>query len=247
MSNKVIDPRAAERRRSLLLMIGAALAVVIIAAGVIFWAIKDKKDSPAAAKLPAGTAQPTVLTGEAFRLTAAPKGTTPKAVVTLIEDFQCPACDAFEKQFGPTLEKLQSNPDVAFDYTPISFLDGSSSTFYSSRAANASVCVAEATGKDGNFDIWYKFHNELYNNQPPEGGDGLPDSDLITMAKDAGAGDLTKCITGGDYGNWVRDHTKRVKFQSTPTVRINGQDVDLQTIATPADLENKILAAAGQK
>ncbi|MFM9379090.1 DsbA family protein [Gordonia sp. VNK21] len=242
--NRVIDPRAAERRRSLLIMIISAIVLIAVAAVVIIWAVnKDSDDTDAVG----GSEVPTVVTKDgAIRVTKAPAGTDPAAVVTLIEDFQCPACHQFETSYGPTLAKLAENPNVAIDYKTITFLDnGGSTTKYSSRSANASLCVAEATGKDGDMSTWLKFHNLLFQNQPDEGGEGLSNAKLKELAKEAGAPDVNSCIDDKSYGQWLQQQNDAVvsdsSFAGTPTVKINGKKVEL---STPEAFEAAVLAAA---
>ena len=100
------------------------------------------------------------------------------APVTLqaVEDFQCPICQQFESTNADLLRSYRDGDQVAVEYRPIAFLDRMSSTEYSTRALNASMCVLEDAGKDA----WLKYHQSLYANQPPENGAGLPDSDLST-------------------------------------------------------------------
>ena len=47
----------------------------------------------------------------------------PKAVLSLYEDFLCPACGDFEQQFGPTVNKLIDTGAVAADYYMVAILD----------------------------------------------------------------------------------------------------------------------------
>lgn len=239
----VIDPRQAERRRSLIYKIGAAVVLIIIAVGVTFWAINHNKDSASA-----GSDTPTVMRPDgSIRITSAPAGTEPKVVITTVEDFQCPGCRAFEQSFGGTLAELEKNPQVAVDYHPVAFLDRMSTTNYSSRAMNASTCVAENTAKKGDWSIWLKFHNLLFANQPEEGGAGLPDSELISLAKQAGADSdyMTTCIENNQFGQWVAkqtaDTTNNSEFPGTPWIRINGQQFDPQ--AGPRGLTDAVNAA----
>lgn len=228
-SRTVVNPREAERRRSLMYKIGALIVLIIIAGGVTYWAVNNNKDSESTT---GGSATPTVMTNDAVRITKAPKGTEPKAVVNIVEDFQCPACQSFEQSFGGALNELAQNSQVAIDYHPIAFLDRMSSTNYSSRAMNASVCVAESTAKEGDWTKWLTFHNALFAQQPSEGGSGLPDSDLIRIARDAGAEGITDCINNNQFGQWVAkvtgDVTKNPDFQGTPWVRINGETFNAQ-------------------
>ncbi|NDK90679.1 thioredoxin domain-containing protein [Gordonia desulfuricans] len=227
MANKprkpVVDPRAAERRRSLFMKIGTVVAVVVIAVVVFVAIVLTNKSSTGDATAPS------VATGDAFRITAAPAGTTPAVTVTILEDFQCPACKQFEQLYGDALAQLRTNPKVAVDYRPIAILDRMSTTDYSTRAANASACVAESTKGANNFEVWLKFHNLLYLNQPTEGGAGLTDSQLTTYANQAGAQNISDCVNDGQFKSWVADQTKSADVTATPTVRINGKDVELST------------------
>ncbi|MBM7365754.1 DsbA family protein [Gordonia hydrophobica] len=228
-SRTVIDPREAERRRSLLYKIGAVVVLVAVAAGVVIWAVSHNSDGPSTT---GGSATPTVL-GEngAITITKAPKGTDPKVTVRLVEDFQCPGCGSFERTYRSTIDKLAENPQVAIEYTPIAFLNSMSTTDYSSRAMNASTCVAESTAKDGDWTTWLKFHALLFEKQPAEGGSGLPDSDLISMAREAGADGITECINNNQFGQWVTKTTQTVtsnpEFTGTPWVRINDQKFEV--------------------
>ena len=42
----------------------------------------------------------------------------PKIVLSLYEDFLCPHCGQFEKEFGPTVSTLVDSGVVAVDYSP---------------------------------------------------------------------------------------------------------------------------------
>ncbi len=91
---RVINPRDAERRRSIIIRVAATAVVVIVAAAIGIGLIVSKDDSTSSG----GTAAPTVATDTgAFRVN---QPAAPKATLTLIEDFQCPACNAVEAPFG---------------------------------------------------------------------------------------------------------------------------------------------------
>ncbi len=229
----VVDPRVAERRRSLYIKIAAAVVLIAVAVGIGTWAVLSNKSSTG------GSAAVSVATDNAYRITTAPAGSDP-VKLTIIEDFQCPACRQFEQQFGPVIAELRQNPKVAVDYMPIAFLDRMSTTDYSSRSANASACVAESTAKNGDWTTWLKFHDSLYANQPEEGGAGLSDDELNNLAKQAGAQNIKQCITDRQFGGFVEETTKKANATGTPTVRINGQDVQL---STPEALRDAVLNA----
>uniref|UniRef100_UPI002B267555 DsbA family protein n=1 Tax=Nocardioides sp. TaxID=35761 RepID=UPI002B267555 len=103
----------------------------------------------------------------------------------------------------------------------IAFLDRASTTEYSSRALNASACVMEAADTD----VWKDFHRQMFLQQPPEGGAGLPDSELIRIADDAGAGNIETCVDDRTYDDWVEATTAASGddgINSTPTVLVDG-------------------------
>ncbi|MFW0783980.1 thioredoxin domain-containing protein [Gordonia sp. CPCC 206044] len=228
----------AERRRSLFIKIGAAVVLIAVALGLGLWAILSNESSTGDA------AQVTVATDtNAYRVTNAAAGSTPPAVLTIVEDFQCPACKQFETQFGPVLSELRNNPAVALDYTPIAILDRMSTTEYSSRAANASACVAQSTAGGGDFSTWLAFHNALYAQQPEEGGAGLADAQLNSIANEAGAQNVRQCIDDRQFGDWVTETTQKTAASQTPTVKLNGQELQL---TTPDALRDAVLQAAAK-
>lgn len=233
----IVDPRAAEKRRSLFMKIGAGVAIIVIAAVVAVAVIWSNESSTGDATAP------TAATGSAFRITAAPASTKPAVTVQIFEDFQCPVCKQFEQVYGSALAQIRANPKVAVDYQPVAILDAQSSTEYSTRAANASACVAEST-KGDNFAIWLKFHTLLYDNQPSEGGAGLTDDQLASYANQAGAKNVKDCITGGQFKDWVTQETKDSGVQGTPTIKINGEDFNFSQ-STPEQFLAQVNAAAG--
>lgn len=164
-----------------------------------------------------------------------------KVVVRVVADLQCPACKQFEKRNAKTLEDATKNGTAIIEYDVISFLDRASSTQYSSRAANASYCVA---GQDhSKYQGWFAA---MFEQQPAEGGSGLPDSKLIEIAKHAGYTDpaVAQCITDRTYDTYLRDKTKRVlngDVNATPTVFVNGKKLDSSQLSD--GLEAAIAAA----
>ncbi|GAA1458868.1 DsbA family protein [Williamsia maris] len=236
----VTDPRADERRRSLLIKVAATVVVVVVAVAIGVWLIVTKDDGTSTSASPAGpiasgtagsSSTPSVVTDTgAYRVD---KVTSPKATLTLIEDFQCPACKQFESIFGDAIKQIRGNSQVAVDYKPIAILDRMSSTKYSTRAANASACVAEATAGDGDFATWLAYHDELYAQQPEEQSSGLTDEQLTSIATDAGApASISKCVDDGQYSGWVTEQTQKAAqngLQGTPQVELNGKVVELST------------------
>jgi protein-disulfide isomerase len=110
---------------------------------------------------------------------------------------------------------------------------------YSSRASNAAYCVA-----DENKDAFRRFHAALYAQQPQEGVGPFPDnSRLIEVARQAGVGGpVPDCITGGKYVDMAKGMAAAAGVNSTPTIRINGEDY---SPTTPDALITKIKEIVG--
>jgi hypothetical protein len=134
------------------------------------------------------------------------------------------ACANSEKTYGGQIAQLVEQGDVTLESHTISILDRpSQGTRFSTRSASAMYCVAE--------------------NQPDKGGSTLGDTGIISVARDASAGDETAaCIEDGTYMKWVTAMTAITPTQgghsiSTPTVIINGE-----IVTTTGDFEKDILA-----
>ena len=165
-----------------------------------------------------------------FDYTAADAGGSERAnpvVVTVTEDFQCPACRDFEQRSGAFLEDLVESGNITINYRPISFLDRSSTNGYSSRAANAAMCVLDVGGAGG----YKKFHDLLYSNQPVEFTAGPSDAELIAGASQVGVAVVDSCVQKKRYGPWLKKaYNAAVKdgFRGTPWVRVGGKTVESQ-------------------
>ena len=89
--------------------------------------------------------------------------------VAVYEDFMCPFCGQFEAASRDALEKQVEAGKVQIQYHVLNFLDDSSTTKYSTRAANALAVVLDTSGPE----VAKKFHDLLFENQPAEGSAGL--------------------------------------------------------------------------
>ena len=231
-----------KNRRTLIQIVVAVVLIALVAAIALFIVNKDSTSgdaSPAAGSGASTGAQltPSSLTDDGAIRFGNPDATT---VISVVEDFQCPACKNFESISGSTLQQLADAGNVAVGYRPISILDRfSNGTMYSTRAASAAVCVAE-----NDRDNWMNWHTAMFEQQPSEGGTGLTDDELVAIAAAAGADSpaVASCITDGSYTDWVTTQTQSVLgegINGTPNVRVNGTD-----IANPTP-ENILTAAAG--
>lgn len=139
-------------------------------------------------------------------------------------DFMCPACNAFEGQFGERLQTAAANDEITLNIHPISILDRlSQNTQFSTRAAGAAYCVADAAP-----DAFLDYFNLLFERQPAENSPGLSDDELAALAEEVGAGAAADCIADGTYMDFVGDQTEAHDIGGTPTVEINGERIDLQ-------------------
>jgi protein-disulfide isomerase len=138
-------------------------------------------------------------------------------------DFLCPYCKRFELSAGPVLAKLMSERQARVAYHPMNFLDEASTTNYSTRAAAASGCAADQ-------DRFLDYAHALFTAQPPEGGPGLTDTDLVELGRAAGLDfeKLSACVSAGTYLDWppyVTAQAMAAGVQATPTVLVAGTPV----------------------
>ncbi len=203
-----------QRRRALIL--GGVLGVLLLIVIGIIYGINSRSDTSGKAATPPGGVTDTygVVVGDA----SAPK------TITVYEDFQCPICRDFE---ATTRDKVAAAVDagkVKVDYRMVAFLDRASTTNYSSRALNAAAVVLDTSG----VDVFRKFHDLLYENQPEEGSAGLSDAKLIEYAVQAGAKEsaVRPGIEGDDFHQWTINATDQMSkngVNGTPTVFIDGK------------------------
>ena len=104
-------------------------------------------------------------------------GDGPDRLDTFI-DFMCPVCGQFEQVYGEEIQGLADDGTITLGIHPISILDSrSQGTEFSTRAANAMYCVAEADA-----DAATPFMAAMFANQPTEGVAGLTDDQLLEIA-----------------------------------------------------------------
>jgi protein-disulfide isomerase len=216
------DLKSAGRSSSRLVPIAATAVVVVFAVALVFYIVHHKKPAPV-----------TSGSGDAVRVTSSklvtqPGTGNPKAVVSFYEDFLCPACGNFERNFGPTVSKLIDIGAIAADYSMVAILDSPRNQNYSSRAGAASLCVA-----DESIDAYRRFHTALYSQgiQPDERATSFPDNaKLIELAREAGvAGKVPDCINSGKYLAKVTGAAAADKINATPTIKINGNEYEPTT------------------
>lgn len=235
-ATKVAAARAAaersqhRRRRSVAAALAVVVLLLVVGVGALVQAGRDGSTATAAA--PRGT------TGTAGQ--SIPVG-RPQAPVTVAvyEDFQCPACKAFEQSTGATLTSLVDQGKVRVDYRPIAILDRFSSTEYSTRALSAAGCVVDQAP-----NAYTAFHDALFAEQPAENSAGLTDARLAEVATRAGAPAAASCITDRRFTGWagrVTDQSSKDQVTGTPTVLVAGKALD---DTSPQGLQAAVAAAA---
>ena len=208
--------QAQARRRTVMVQAGVAALVVVVVLAVTVAILRAQDGTEPSAVPPEVDDQGALVLGN------------PEAAVTVqvVEDFQCPACRAFEAANGDLLRSYVEGDEVQVAYRGIAFLDRASSTDYSSRSLNASACVMAEGG-----DVWSRFHRSLFEQQPPEGGEGLSDDQLVRLAEAAGADEdaVRTCVDDGTYADWVASTTTQAGddgVDGTPTVYVNGEELE---------------------
>jgi protein-disulfide isomerase len=208
--------RRARRQRTLVVAITAAVVVALVV-GVGIVVQRSRSQAAENAQGPAGLSD---RGGLVLGDDAAP------VTVTTYLDFMCPACEQFETENAALLDELRGKGTVRVEYVPIAILDRySSGTRYSTRSAGAAYCVA---GSDP--DLVPLFVSALYENQPEEGGTGLPQEQLEQIAGVIGVSDAGRqCITDRTYDGYaanVTDQASQDGVQGTPTVLVDGTFLD---------------------
>ncbi|WP_137147090.1 thioredoxin domain-containing protein [Mycolicibacterium sp. CR10] len=231
--NARYDLKAADRKRNVFIQIGLTAIVVIFAVALVLYIVMGADDKPTA-----GEADP-IRVASTTSLIKKEGTDEPKAVVSLYEDFLCPACGNFEQQFGPTIGKLIDSGAIAADYYMVSILDRPQNDNYSSRAGGAAYCVASESN-----EAFRRFHAALYAQQPSESGAAFPDNArLVEVARQAGAaGTVPECINKGTFVDMVTGLAAATEVKATPTIRINGEDYQP---STPDALVAKIKEIVG--
>ena len=170
---------------------------------------------------PRPTSQPTAVTdpgGIGIKATAAGE---PAQVVVFL-DFMCPACRSFEERYGPQLDSLRNEGKLTVEYRALPFLDRfSSGTNYSSRSAAAAACVVDQSP-----DKYKAFVDSLYKNQPAENSKGLDNATLEKLATEAGAADISSCVSDKTYRPFVAFGGATATtsgVNATPTVFVDGK------------------------
>jgi protein-disulfide isomerase len=234
------------RRARLLSLVAVGIVVVLVVAVVVAIVLASGGDDDSEVTFP----EQTVLTTEGDPASGGfLVGEEGPVQLVVYEDFQCPACRAFEAESGALIAELAAGDRVSVVKRPISILDRvTGDAIYSTRSAAAAACV----GSTGDDEAYAAFTEFLFAEQPDEAsaGGGLSDERLTELAEAAGA-DVADCIAEGTYLSWAAATTeaagRELERLSTPTVVVDGEVVTGAQGGFPssAELEAAIGEALG--
>lgn len=276
-----------ERRNRMLAIGGLVLAVVVLIGVVATVLINNKAAKDAYGKVAYGGGG-TNVTAPSLDSVTKPKtadstGGIPissgsvgvaganDTTLTIYFDMQCPICQQFDKINSADIDTLIKEGGVTVVFQPLAFLDANSlGTFYSTRAGNALMVVADQAP-----DKFTAFMTALFNGQPAENTPGLTDAKIGDIAKSAGvpdsviahftdtvtgtykAGSATKTGTWRTYAPFLAAATQHANDTlggiATPTILIDGKQVgapnssDAGFWSTPGALLAKVNAAKAAK
>ncbi len=215
------DKARAKRKRSL--VVAGSVILVLGAAAGIGVAVADHDNGGGSDAAGAVTA-PRGATGK-DNLVIPVGATDAPSTLTIYEDFRCPACDAFEKAFTPTIHSLEDTGQLRTEYHLVLLIDGNLGGSGSLNAANAAACAQD----QGRFRA---YHDVLYSNQPDEQDDKFADKntliDLAGQVPGLRTPAFTACVNDGTHDAWVKksnDAFGASGYNSTPTVLLNGKNV----------------------
>jgi protein-disulfide isomerase len=138
-------------------------------------------------------------------------------------DFQCPFCQHFELSSRNVIDRLLDRRMIRLIRHPMNFLDAVSANHYSTRAAAAAAAASDG----GRF---HEYSYALFESQPPEGGFGLSDDQLITLGRVVGVAEpsFADDVKGGTYLSWPTFVTACATDRGvggTPSVFVGGRAV----------------------
>jgi len=142
--------------------------------------------------------------------------------IDIYEDFQCPVCARFSAINGITVEKAIEEKKAKVVYHTLSFL-GTESVL----AANAAACAADE-------DKFLAFHKAFYTNQPAENAGAINATFLKALGASIGitSEKFATCVDNGGYSDWVKNVAEagsKANVNSTPTIFVNGKEIDRNT------------------
>ncbi len=237
------EAEARQQRTMRIIGIAAALLALVVVAVVGVVLVQNNRN-----KVEAASAQGTPVNANADKsgIVVNPgKAKSGTPVVTVYLDYQCPICKQAETTVGPALEALAEKGDISLEYRTMKFMDTNLSNTASTRAAVAAAC-------SDNQGVYAKYHDEIYANQAQQevqGSEGYSDK-LLKETIPAAVGLTGEKLTSFqqcydaqatlDFVKGTDDKAGAAGVTSTPTFKVNGNQIDWTTLGTT---EESALAA----
>ena len=143
--------------------------------------------------------------------------------IDIWEDFQCPYCHLFEGLTAKYLSTQIAAKKVQVVYHPLSFVGAES------------VAMAQAAGCAADENKYTQMHTAFFVNQADKENSGKWNTkSIIALAKTIGitSSSFANCVIGKKYAKWVdavENSATAAKVNSTPTVFLNGKEIDRNT------------------
>ena len=207
------------------------MVVFIVAVGIIFSFISNRASSNFA--IPAAVSE-----ADGYGIVLNPTATP---TIDVWVDYQCPACRTFEVLNGGYLNEVIAQKKAKVVFHPLTFIGAESII-----AANAAACAADE-------NKFVDMNLALFQNQGSSENSGRWQGDaMLAIGESIGikSDSFKECVREGNYVKWTRNVTEASaskNVNSTPTIRINGKDLDRNTEYGDPVKFKAALAAGGVK
>ena len=207
------------------------MVAFIVAVGIIFSFISNRASSNFA--IPAAVSE-----ADGYGIVLNPTATP---TIDVWVDYQCPACRSFEVLNGGYLNEIIAQKKAKVVFHPLTFIGAESII-----AANAAACAADE-------NKFVDMNLALFQNQAGSENSGKWQGDvMLAIGESIGikSESFKQCVREGNYVKWTRnvtDASASKNVNSTPTIRINGKDLDRNTEYGDPVKFKAALAAGGVK
>ena len=207
------------------------MVAFIVVVGVVFSLISNRSSSTAA--IPASFSA-----ADGYGIVLNPSA---KPTIDVYIDYQCPACKNFELINGGYLNEVIAQNKAKVVYHPMTFIGPESIL-----AANAAACAADE-------NEFVDMNLALFQGQASSENSGKWQNDtLLNLGKSVGinSAKFEKCIKDGNYVKWtgnVSAASAKANINSTPTIFVNGKQLDRNTEYGDPVKFRAALAAGGVK
>ena len=208
-----------------------AMVAFIVAVGIIFSFISNRASSNFA--IPAAVSE-----ADGYGIVLNPTATP---TIDVWVDYQCPACRTFEVLNGGYLNEIIAQKKAKVVFHPLTFIGAESII-----AANAAACAADE-------NKFVDMNLALFQNQAGSENSGKWQGDvMLAIGESIGikSESFKQCVREGNYVKWTRnvtDASASKNVNSTPTIRVNGKDLDRNTEYGDPVKFKAALAAGGVK